>query len=610
MSSVYVLEPPTKGKVVLNTSLGPLDFELWAKEAPKAVRNFVQLCLEGYYDNTIFHRIIKGFMIQGGDPTGTGTGGDTIYGEPFADEFHSRLRFNHRGLVACANAGSANSNNSQFFMTLDRCDWLDKKHTIFGKVTGETVYNLIKIGEVEIDKDDRPIEPPRILSVEVLWNPFDDLVPRSLQKSSEIQEKPGAVTKPEKTGKKGKKELNLLSFGEEAEEEEQELASAKEKKIKSSHDVLRDPRLLKASSDVAEQDATEVKRRKDAQESVRQALGGSAKGVDRAQKIQEVKFNESDEDEADFDKRMREQIMKKRMNLGDVKEGGSGRKQSSSSAKKSNRPPRSVSPNPKGSSRNAERLKEDDDSDEGAEKKEKLIIKKKGLGSEARAELAAAGDLDMQLLTPLEQQRAKYKQRKRTLQGREEGTLAKLEMFKKTLMQSKEKTAKPAAPEKPEDDEGWLTHSLKFVADSKRDDMSRNDDPNQYVVQDPLLEKGKEKFNKMQAKLKKRGREWAGNSLTAVIQVYTMSIKAAASEDGRITGRVVVFIYRALISSLSFKQSYETWVQWVDSGIAHASKQSTAWPHNGLDEKRAEQETSGLNELGPNGNILEGSSSV
>ncbi|RWW28020.1 hypothetical protein BHE74_00010292 [Ensete ventricosum] len=73
MSSVYVLEPPTKGKVVLQTTAGPLDIELWPREAPKAVRNFVQLCLEGYYDRTIFHRIIKGFLVQGGDPTATGT---------------------------------------------------------------------------------------------------------------------------------------------------------------------------------------------------------------------------------------------------------------------------------------------------------------------------------------------------------------------------------------------------------------------------------------------------------------------------------------------------------------------------------------------------------
>lgn len=74
MSTVYVLEPPTKGKVVVNTTHGPIDVELWPKEAPKSVRNFVQLCLEGYFDNTIFHRVIPGFLVQGGDPTGSGTG--------------------------------------------------------------------------------------------------------------------------------------------------------------------------------------------------------------------------------------------------------------------------------------------------------------------------------------------------------------------------------------------------------------------------------------------------------------------------------------------------------------------------------------------------------
>ena len=76
MSNIYVTEPATVGKVLLHTSAGDIDIELWSKEAPKACRNFVQLCLEGQYDETIFHRIIKGFMLQGGDPTGTGTGGD------------------------------------------------------------------------------------------------------------------------------------------------------------------------------------------------------------------------------------------------------------------------------------------------------------------------------------------------------------------------------------------------------------------------------------------------------------------------------------------------------------------------------------------------------
>jgi peptidyl-prolyl cis-trans isomerase SDCCAG10 len=136
MSQVYNLEPPTQGKVVLKTTLGDLDIELWPKEAPQATRNFVQLCVEGYYDNTIFHRIIKDFMVQGGDPTGTGNGGESIYGRPFKDEFHSRLKFNHRGLVACANQNKPDTNGSQFFVTLDRADHCNRQYTIFGKITG------------------------------------------------------------------------------------------------------------------------------------------------------------------------------------------------------------------------------------------------------------------------------------------------------------------------------------------------------------------------------------------------------------------------------------------------------------------------------------------
>ncbi|KAF3635696.1 Peptidyl-prolyl cis-trans isomerase CWC27 -like protein, partial [Capsicum annuum] len=315
MSTVYVLEPPTKGKVVLNTTYGPLDIELWPKEAPKAVRNFVQLCLEGYYDNTIFHRVIKSFLIQGGDPTGTGTGGESIYGGVFPDEFHSRLRFKHRGLVACAGAGSPNSNASQFFMTLDRCDFLDKKHTIFGKVTGDSIYNLITLGEVETDKDDRPVDPPpKILSVEVLWSPFEDVFPRA----KPAKALPSGVTTEKKDAKqKATKKLNLLSFGEEAEEEEKELVAVSAR-IRSSHDVLDDPRLLKEGKDDQALDSSEGKSTRDVQVTIREALGSKKEA---SRKESEAGFQEfpdnSDEDEADFDARMRQQILKRRKELGD-----------------------------------------------------------------------------------------------------------------------------------------------------------------------------------------------------------------------------------------------------------------------------------------------------
>ncbi len=120
MSNVYQNEPPTSGKVILFNNSGNIDIELWTKETPRACRNFIQLCLEGYYNNTIFHRIIKGFMIQAGDPTGTGQGGTSIWNKDFNDEFHSRLRFNYRGKVAMANKNLPHTNRSQFFIKIDK----------------------------------------------------------------------------------------------------------------------------------------------------------------------------------------------------------------------------------------------------------------------------------------------------------------------------------------------------------------------------------------------------------------------------------------------------------------------------------------------------------
>lgn len=238
MSNIYIQEPPTNGKVLLKTTAGDIDIELWSKEAPKACRNFIQLCLEAYYDNTIFHRVVPGFIVQGGDPTGTGTGGESIYGAPFKDEFHSRLRFNRRGLVAMANAGP-HDNGSQFFFTLGRADELNNKHTIFGKVTGDTVYNMLRLTEVDIDDEERPRNPHRIKSCEVLFNPFDDITPREIKKPK--NEKPEEEVK--KLKPKGTKNFSLLSFGEEAEEEEEEVnrvSQSMKGRSKSSHDLLKD----------------------------------------------------------------------------------------------------------------------------------------------------------------------------------------------------------------------------------------------------------------------------------------------------------------------------------------------------------------------------------
>ncbi|TMS08128.1 Spliceosome-associated protein CWC27-like protein [Larimichthys crocea] len=250
MSNIYIQEPPTNGKVLLKTSAGDIDIELWSKEAPKACRNFVQLCMEGYYDGTMFHRVVPEFIVQGGDPTGTGAGGESIYGRHlrsdcfslFCDEFHSRLRFNRRGLVAMANAGP-HDNGSQFFFTLGRADELNNKHTIFAKVTGDTVYNMLRLAEVECDDEERPLNAHKIKTTEVLHSPFDDIIPRELKKAKKEKDK----EEGRKSQSKATKNFSLLSFGEEAEEEEEmvnQVSQTLKGKSKSSHDLLKDdPRL-------------------------------------------------------------------------------------------------------------------------------------------------------------------------------------------------------------------------------------------------------------------------------------------------------------------------------------------------------------------------------
>src|SRR6185295_8535359 len=113
------------------------------KEAPKTVENFTRLAKKGYYNNLIFHRVIDGFMIQGGDPQGTGMGGESIWGKAFEDEFSEKLKFEKKGLLAMANSGP-NTNGSQFFITLVPTPWLNGNHTIFGEVVSgyETVEKI------------------------------------------------------------------------------------------------------------------------------------------------------------------------------------------------------------------------------------------------------------------------------------------------------------------------------------------------------------------------------------------------------------------------------------------------------------------------------------
>ena len=182
MSDLYITEPQTTGKVILETNYGNIDIELFTLEAPKSCRNFIQHCLNKYYNGCHFFKIFKNFMIQTGDSTNTGSGGESIYSSEFRDEFHSRLKFNHRGVVAMNNKNKPNSNGSQFFITLEKCEEMNKKFTIFGKVTGPTFFNAINISNLSADEDGKPLmnnekEIPKIINTEVVINPFKDLKP-------------------------------------------------------------------------------------------------------------------------------------------------------------------------------------------------------------------------------------------------------------------------------------------------------------------------------------------------------------------------------------------------------------------------------------------------
>ncbi len=151
--------------VVLETNQGPIELELMPGVAPKACENFTKLVEKGYYNGLIFHRVIREFMIQGGDPTGTGTGGESIWGKSFEDEVHPDVKFSKPGVLAMANSGR-NTNGSQFFITTAKTPWLHQKHTIFGKVVAgyETVQ---KIEGTEAGADDRPRAEQKILKAYV-----------------------------------------------------------------------------------------------------------------------------------------------------------------------------------------------------------------------------------------------------------------------------------------------------------------------------------------------------------------------------------------------------------------------------------------------------------
>ncbi|MGI6280059.1 MAG: peptidylprolyl isomerase [Acutalibacteraceae bacterium] len=195
--SDFQLSKPQAGDTVavINTSMGEIKIKLFPSVAPKAVENFTTHAKNGYYNGLIFHRVIKDFMIQGGDPLGNGTGGESIWGDSFEDEFHPLLH-NIRGALSMANAGP-NTNGSQFFIVqattvpenmleqmkemttyfppdtqqayaeLGGTPWLDYRHTVFGQVT-EGMEVVDKIADVKVGAADKPLEDVVINSIEIV----------------------------------------------------------------------------------------------------------------------------------------------------------------------------------------------------------------------------------------------------------------------------------------------------------------------------------------------------------------------------------------------------------------------------------------------------------
>ena len=150
---------------VFETNLGNFSVELFEDQTPITTDNFIDLAAKGFYDGVIFHRVIDGFMIQGGDPEGTGMGGP---GYTIEDEFLDDLRFDGEGILAMANTGMPHTGGSQFFITLDKTPWLNGHHTIFGKVK-EGMDVVRRIGHSETDMADRPLEDVVIKTIEIKY---------------------------------------------------------------------------------------------------------------------------------------------------------------------------------------------------------------------------------------------------------------------------------------------------------------------------------------------------------------------------------------------------------------------------------------------------------
>jgi peptidyl-prolyl cis-trans isomerase-like 2 len=187
----------TTATACMRTNFGDLFFTLFASKSPRCTYNFIELAKRGYYDNVQFHRFVKGFILQGGDPSGSGRGGESCWKKPFGERtLHSSLNHNERGILSMANAGDVNANGSQFFITLRASPHLNGKHPIFGKLlTGDAVLEAME-SEVDVDVNSGhvPLKPIVIEDVFILEDPFEEAKIEAIK--AEQASKASASNKP------------------------------------------------------------------------------------------------------------------------------------------------------------------------------------------------------------------------------------------------------------------------------------------------------------------------------------------------------------------------------------------------------------------------------
>uniref|UniRef100_A0A182PA05 Spliceosome-associated protein CWC27 homolog n=1 Tax=Anopheles epiroticus TaxID=199890 RepID=A0A182PA05_9DIPT len=458
MSNIYIQEPPTSGKA-----------RLWMKQTTK-----------GYYNGTIFHRVVKGFIAQGGDPNGDGTGGESVYGHPFKDEFHSRLRYVRRGLVGMANSGK-NDNASQFFFTLGPTPELQNQNTLFGKVAGDTIYNMLKLEEGEVYENERPHFTHRIIRTEVLNNPFDDIVPRRDANRGQSKQETDNSEKKGKMGK-GVKNFGLLSFGDEAEEEELESQVYVQKNAsgrgKSSHDVLDDPKLSKQTGAIVEYELSKRGRESSGTEDS-STSNSDNKDSKNHQRLLAKEFEEVSA------KSIREKLQRKPDECASKKSEASDASESDSGSDYGIGHERKKAKKEEAEKIRQEinKLKRDYHTDKRSKDKEKESEQKKSSKKSSRNEVME------EVLKVQEEYAQKSKQVPKKGSSRENFTMQLLQKFKSKLHSAYE--CEPSNSERDDEEEDirgdkWLAHRLEF---EKKDPILAKDaatkDDDWYDVYDP-----------------------------------------------------------------------------------------------------------------------------